>query len=186
MSLNIWFLVYKWVEQGVSNLWCLYLSHFSYRAGLDSWRTPAHIWFSGFVLEAIKWQILVFSYTFWTHFYFIYFNTKERWWVSSWFDSLAAVVPVSSTECVYRKRLSVDGKQMNLELYDPCSQVSSHIDGAIYTHLYSTSLSLFAFCIATHTYICTYIQELKQPVEPPTQSVCPTPSALHCLLHLCG
>ncbi|XP_074481727.1 ras-related and estrogen-regulated growth inhibitor-like protein [Sebastes fasciatus] len=28
----------------------------------------------------------------------------------------------SSSECVYRKRLSVDGKQMNLELYDPCSQ----------------------------------------------------------------
>ncbi|KAL7370945.1 hypothetical protein ABVT39_014963 [Epinephelus coioides] len=28
----------------------------------------------------------------------------------------------SSSECIYRKRLSVDGKQMNLELYDPCSQ----------------------------------------------------------------
>ncbi|XP_051248034.1 ras-related and estrogen-regulated growth inhibitor-like protein [Dicentrarchus labrax] len=28
----------------------------------------------------------------------------------------------SSSECIYRKRLSVDGRQINLELYDPCSQ----------------------------------------------------------------
>ncbi|KAG9339942.1 hypothetical protein JZ751_022257 [Albula glossodonta] len=28
----------------------------------------------------------------------------------------------SSSECIYRKRMSIDGKQMNLELYDPCSQ----------------------------------------------------------------
>ncbi|XP_029317380.1 ras-related and estrogen-regulated growth inhibitor-like protein [Cottoperca gobio] len=28
----------------------------------------------------------------------------------------------SSSECIYRKRLSVDGKQINLQLYDPCSQ----------------------------------------------------------------
>lgn len=28
----------------------------------------------------------------------------------------------SSTECIYRKRLSMDGRQINLELYDPCSQ----------------------------------------------------------------
>ncbi|XP_048838268.1 ras-related and estrogen-regulated growth inhibitor-like protein isoform X2 [Brienomyrus brachyistius] len=28
----------------------------------------------------------------------------------------------SSTECIYRKRLSIDGRQLNLELYDPCSQ----------------------------------------------------------------
>ncbi|XP_066525223.1 ras-related and estrogen-regulated growth inhibitor-like protein [Hoplias malabaricus] len=28
----------------------------------------------------------------------------------------------SSTECIYRKRMSVDGRQLNLELYDPCSQ----------------------------------------------------------------
>ncbi|XP_074554547.1 ras-related and estrogen-regulated growth inhibitor-like protein [Halichoeres trimaculatus] len=28
----------------------------------------------------------------------------------------------SSTECIYRKRVSVDGRQVNLELYDPCSQ----------------------------------------------------------------
>uniref|UniRef100_A0A8C9Z963 small monomeric GTPase n=1 Tax=Sander lucioperca TaxID=283035 RepID=A0A8C9Z963_SANLU len=26
------------------------------------------------------------------------------------------------TECMYRKRLSVDGKQTNLQLYEPCSQ----------------------------------------------------------------
>ncbi|KAM4615144.1 ras-related and estrogen-regulated growth inhibitor-like protein [Polymixia lowei] len=29
----------------------------------------------------------------------------------------------SSSECIYRKCLSVDGRQLNLELYDPCSQV---------------------------------------------------------------
>ncbi|XP_055047335.2 ras-related and estrogen-regulated growth inhibitor-like protein [Misgurnus anguillicaudatus] len=28
----------------------------------------------------------------------------------------------SSTECIYRKRMSVDGRQLNLELYDPCTQ----------------------------------------------------------------
>ncbi|XP_051975066.1 ras-related and estrogen-regulated growth inhibitor-like protein [Xyrauchen texanus] len=28
----------------------------------------------------------------------------------------------SSSECIYRKRISVDGRQLNLELYDPCSQ----------------------------------------------------------------
>ncbi|XP_018552739.1 ras-related and estrogen-regulated growth inhibitor-like protein [Lates calcarifer] len=28
----------------------------------------------------------------------------------------------SSTECIYRKCVSVDGRQINLELYDPCSQ----------------------------------------------------------------
>ncbi|KAM7377788.1 hypothetical protein PAMA_012941 [Pampus argenteus] len=28
----------------------------------------------------------------------------------------------SSSECLYRKRLSVDGRQVNLELYEPCSQ----------------------------------------------------------------
>lgn len=28
----------------------------------------------------------------------------------------------SSTECIYRKRMSIDGRQLNLELYDPCSQ----------------------------------------------------------------
>ncbi|KAG7455949.1 hypothetical protein MATL_G00246480 [Megalops atlanticus] len=28
----------------------------------------------------------------------------------------------SSSECVYRKHLSIDGRQLNLELYDPCSQ----------------------------------------------------------------
>ncbi|KAJ8249562.1 hypothetical protein COCON_G00227780 [Conger conger] len=28
----------------------------------------------------------------------------------------------SSSECIYRKRLSIDGRQLNLELYDPCSQ----------------------------------------------------------------
>uniref|UniRef100_UPI0037E86510 ras-related and estrogen-regulated growth inhibitor-like protein n=1 Tax=Semicossyphus pulcher TaxID=241346 RepID=UPI0037E86510 len=28
----------------------------------------------------------------------------------------------SSSECIYRKRVSVDGRQVNLELYDPCSQ----------------------------------------------------------------
>ncbi|XP_041820183.1 ras-related and estrogen-regulated growth inhibitor-like protein [Chelmon rostratus] len=28
----------------------------------------------------------------------------------------------SSSECIYRKRLSVDGRQIYLELYDPCSQ----------------------------------------------------------------
>ncbi|KAM9824425.1 ras-related and estrogen-regulated growth inhibitor-like protein [Neosynchiropus ocellatus] len=28
----------------------------------------------------------------------------------------------SSSECIYRKRLAVDGRQMNLELYEPCSQ----------------------------------------------------------------
>ncbi|XP_071358702.1 ras-related and estrogen-regulated growth inhibitor-like protein isoform X1 [Trachinotus anak] len=30
----------------------------------------------------------------------------------------------SSSECIYRKCLSVDGGQIHLELYDPCSQVS--------------------------------------------------------------
>ncbi|XP_010897291.1 ras-related and estrogen-regulated growth inhibitor-like protein [Esox lucius] len=30
----------------------------------------------------------------------------------------------STSECIYRKRLSVDGRQLNLELYDPCSQAS--------------------------------------------------------------
>ncbi|XP_041636394.1 ras-related and estrogen-regulated growth inhibitor-like protein [Cheilinus undulatus] len=28
----------------------------------------------------------------------------------------------SSSECIYRKRVSVDGRQVNLELFDPCSQ----------------------------------------------------------------
>ncbi|XP_031671508.1 ras-related and estrogen-regulated growth inhibitor-like protein [Oncorhynchus kisutch] len=28
----------------------------------------------------------------------------------------------SSSECIYRKHLSIDGRQLNLELYDPCSQ----------------------------------------------------------------
>ncbi|XP_030006793.1 ras-related and estrogen-regulated growth inhibitor-like protein [Sphaeramia orbicularis] len=28
----------------------------------------------------------------------------------------------STTECIYRKRLSVDGRHINLELYDPCTQ----------------------------------------------------------------
>ncbi|KAK1167243.1 ras-related and estrogen-regulated growth inhibitor-like protein [Acipenser oxyrinchus oxyrinchus] len=28
----------------------------------------------------------------------------------------------SASECIYRKRLSIDGKHMNLEIYDPCSQ----------------------------------------------------------------
>uniref|UniRef100_A0A3Q2XR17 small monomeric GTPase n=1 Tax=Hippocampus comes TaxID=109280 RepID=A0A3Q2XR17_HIPCM len=28
----------------------------------------------------------------------------------------------SSSECIYRKRLTLDGRQMNLELYEPCSQ----------------------------------------------------------------
>ncbi|XP_069013045.1 ras-related and estrogen-regulated growth inhibitor-like protein [Embiotoca jacksoni] len=32
----------------------------------------------------------------------------------------------SSSECMYRKCLSVDGRQINLELYDPCPQVISH------------------------------------------------------------
>lgn len=27
-------------------------------------------------------------------------------------------------ECIYKKRLSVDGRQINLEIFDPCSQVS--------------------------------------------------------------
>lgn len=30
----------------------------------------------------------------------------------------------SLPECIYRKRMSVDGRQLNVELYDPCSQVS--------------------------------------------------------------
>ncbi|KAF7643660.1 hypothetical protein LDENG_00235530 [Lucifuga dentata] len=30
--------------------------------------------------------------------------------------------PLSSPECIYRKRVCVDGRQLNLELYDPCSQ----------------------------------------------------------------
>ncbi|XP_041935267.1 ras-related and estrogen-regulated growth inhibitor-like protein [Alosa sapidissima] len=30
----------------------------------------------------------------------------------------------SASECIYRKRLSIDGRQQNLELYDPCSQPS--------------------------------------------------------------
>ncbi|CAL8323254.1 unnamed protein product [Lota lota] len=29
----------------------------------------------------------------------------------------------SLSECIYRKRLTVDGRQLNVELYDPCSQV---------------------------------------------------------------
>ncbi|XP_056445588.1 ras-related and estrogen-regulated growth inhibitor-like protein [Gadus chalcogrammus] len=29
----------------------------------------------------------------------------------------------SLTECIYRKRLTLDGRQLNVELYDPCSQV---------------------------------------------------------------
>lgn len=36
----------------------------------------------------------------------------------------------SSTECIYRKRVTVDGRQLNLELYDPCSQVSVHVERA--------------------------------------------------------
>lgn len=28
----------------------------------------------------------------------------------------------SSTECIYRKRMCIDGRQLNLELYDPCTQ----------------------------------------------------------------
>ncbi|XP_077356098.1 ras-related and estrogen-regulated growth inhibitor-like protein [Festucalex cinctus] len=28
----------------------------------------------------------------------------------------------SSSECIYRKRLTLDGRQMNLELYEPCSK----------------------------------------------------------------
>ncbi|CAJ1055706.1 ras-related and estrogen-regulated growth inhibitor-like protein [Xyrichtys novacula] len=28
----------------------------------------------------------------------------------------------SSSECIYRKRVSVEGRQVNLELHDPCSQ----------------------------------------------------------------
>ncbi|KAL2102662.1 hypothetical protein ACEWY4_001830 [Coilia grayii] len=28
----------------------------------------------------------------------------------------------STSECIYRKRLSIDGRQQNLELHDPCSQ----------------------------------------------------------------
>lgn len=28
----------------------------------------------------------------------------------------------STSECIYRKRMSIDGRQLNLELYDPCSQ----------------------------------------------------------------
>ncbi|XP_057710431.1 ras-related and estrogen-regulated growth inhibitor-like protein [Corythoichthys intestinalis] len=28
----------------------------------------------------------------------------------------------SSSECIYQKRLTIDGRQMNLELYEPCSQ----------------------------------------------------------------
>ncbi|XP_078510523.1 ras-related and estrogen-regulated growth inhibitor-like protein isoform X2 [Lissotriton helveticus] len=30
----------------------------------------------------------------------------------------------SNSECVYTKRLSLDGRQMNIEIYDPCSQPS--------------------------------------------------------------
>ncbi|KAJ8373710.1 hypothetical protein SKAU_G00042900 [Synaphobranchus kaupii] len=33
----------------------------------------------------------------------------------------------SSSECIYRKRLSIDGRQLNLELYDPCSQAKPSI-----------------------------------------------------------
>ncbi|XP_064417457.1 ras-related and estrogen-regulated growth inhibitor-like protein [Latimeria chalumnae] len=29
----------------------------------------------------------------------------------------------SNSDCIYRKRLSLDGRQMNVEIYDPCSQV---------------------------------------------------------------
>uniref|UniRef100_A0A9J8B2Y5 small monomeric GTPase n=1 Tax=Cyprinus carpio carpio TaxID=630221 RepID=A0A9J8B2Y5_CYPCA len=28
----------------------------------------------------------------------------------------------SSSECIYRKHMSIDGRQLHLELYDPCSQ----------------------------------------------------------------
>ncbi|XP_032895199.1 ras-related and estrogen-regulated growth inhibitor-like protein [Amblyraja radiata] len=28
----------------------------------------------------------------------------------------------SNSECIYKKRLSVDGRQINLEIFDPCSQ----------------------------------------------------------------
>ncbi|XP_059842879.1 ras-related and estrogen-regulated growth inhibitor-like protein [Hemitrygon akajei] len=28
----------------------------------------------------------------------------------------------SSSECIYKKRLSIDGRQINLEIFDPCSQ----------------------------------------------------------------
>lgn len=41
----------------------------------------------------------------------------------------------SSSECIYRKRLSVDGRQICLELYDPCSQAregKSALNGQIH------------------------------------------------------
>lgn len=41
--------------------------------------------------------------------------------------SFAALFLLSSTECINGKHLSVDGRQINLELYDPCSQVSLQI-----------------------------------------------------------
>lgn len=53
----------------------------------------------------------LFSDTIWTHNYCL-------------FDDFRLVfLLLSSTECIYRKRLSVDGKPINLQLYDPCSQV---------------------------------------------------------------
>lgn len=41
--------------------------------------------------------------------------------------------PSLAAECIYRKRLSVDGRQIYLELYDPCSQVSLRTDVTVIT-----------------------------------------------------
>ena len=37
--------------------------------------------------------------------------------------SLLLSLSLPPPECIYRKRLTLDGRQLNVELYDPCSQV---------------------------------------------------------------
>lgn len=63
------------------------------------------------------------------------FNTCHLWiWIMC---RVFLTLSHPPTDSLYRKRLSIDGRQLNLEVFDPCSQVK---------RVTNTSKKVFLFC----------------------------------------
>ena len=82
-----------------------------------------HVYRIALARAALTWWLLYFLFTFYHPFHFcepdfylahVSVITRRIFYLCLFADSL------------YRKRLSIDGRQLNLEMFDPCSQVCGH------------------------------------------------------------
>lgn len=66
------------------------------------------------------------------------FNTCHLWIWIMYRPFLTLSCP--PTDLLYRKRLSIDGRQLNLEVFDPCSQVKHITNASFFCFMSCTSL----------------------------------------------